>query len=58
MTDFITPRQFNHINEQLNNNTSNNIDMAVQALLPYKDTLTREQFRHLVLYILLQRTNK
>lgn len=54
MTDFITPNQFNHIKNQTEQTTD--IDMAVQALLPYKDTLSREQFRHLVLYILLQRT--
>ena len=60
MTDFIA---VNHYKATLGSPATNlkfdsNIQRAIDAVSPYKQQLTTEQYRHFVLYVLLQLTGQ
>ena len=43
---------------KLGNKFDSNIESAIQAEMPLKDKLTREQFKSMVLYVMIQKINK
>ena len=60
MTDFISNTSYKATNGSLSNNIkfNSNIQKAIDAVMPLKDTLSTNQFRHMVLYVLLELSHK
>lgn len=58
MTDFMKINQYTATTNNAHTNTkfNNNIKQAIQACAPMKSKLSKIEFRHLVLYVLIQRT--
>ena len=62
MTDIISSSasyQKSYANiSKIGNKFDSNIESAIQAVMPLKDRLTREQFKSMVLYVMIQKINK
>lgn len=56
MTDFISNTTYKATNGSLGTNIkfNSNIQKAIDAVMPLKNELSNNQFRHLVLYALLE----